>query len=101
MSQIRLELFNAQKQTKLKKNIQNRILNFSSFAFNLKFFLQTESALIYDAVDLFARALDNLDRSREVNIDNLDCLGDRSWKHGSSLIKYMKWVSFCLCNIHT
>ncbi|XP_047735944.1 glutamate receptor ionotropic, kainate 2-like isoform X1 [Hyalella azteca] len=55
--------------------------------------ITTESALMYDAVQLFARALDDLDRSREVDITPLYCEGDKTWPHGSSLINYMKWYS--------
>ena len=48
---------------------------------------------MYDAVHLFARALDDLDRSREVDITPLYCEGPETWSHGSSLINYMKLVS--------
>ncbi|XP_064105620.1 LOW QUALITY PROTEIN: glutamate receptor ionotropic, kainate 2-like [Macrobrachium nipponense] len=55
-------------------------------------FLKTEVALMYDAVQLFAKALDDLDRSRHIDITPLDCDGDATWVHGNSLINYMKWV---------
>ncbi|KAF2364828.1 Ionotropic glutamate receptor L-glutamate and glycine-binding domain [Trinorchestia longiramus] len=55
--------------------------------------ITTESALMYDAVHLFARALDDLDRSREVDITPLYCEGVKTWPHGSSLINFMKWYS--------
>ncbi|ROT63284.1 putative glutamate receptor ionotropic, kainate 2 [Penaeus vannamei] len=53
---------------------------------------QTEVALMYDAVHLFAKALDDLDRSRHIDITPLECDGDITWVHGNSLINYMKWV---------
>ncbi|XP_068247412.1 glutamate receptor ionotropic, kainate 2-like isoform X2 [Palaemon carinicauda] len=55
-------------------------------------FLKTEVALMYDAVQLFAKALDDLDRSRHIDVTPLDCDGDNTWVHGNSLINYMKWV---------
>lgn len=55
--------------------------------------ITTEAALMYDAVHLFAKALDDLDNSREVDIKKLYCEGDQTWQHGSSLINYMKWYS--------
>ncbi|XP_042864660.1 glutamate receptor ionotropic, kainate 2-like isoform X5 [Penaeus japonicus] len=54
--------------------------------------LKTEVALMYDAVQLFAKALDDLDRSRHIDITPLECDGDATWVHGNSLINYMKWV---------
>ncbi|XP_042864659.1 glutamate receptor ionotropic, kainate 2-like isoform X4 [Penaeus japonicus] len=53
---------------------------------------KTEVALMYDAVQLFAKALDDLDRSRHIDITPLECDGDATWVHGNSLINYMKWV---------
>ncbi|XP_045135922.1 glutamate receptor ionotropic, kainate 2-like isoform X2 [Portunus trituberculatus] len=55
-------------------------------------FLKTEVALMYDAVRLFAKALDDLDRSRHIDVTPLDCDGDNAWVHGNSLVNYMKWV---------
>ncbi|XP_045593286.1 glutamate receptor ionotropic, kainate 2 isoform X4 [Procambarus clarkii] len=54
--------------------------------------LKTEVALMYDAVQLFAKALDDLDRSRHIDVTPLECDGDITWIHGNSLINYMKWV---------
>ncbi|KAK7026645.1 hypothetical protein SK128_015457 [Halocaridina rubra] len=55
--------------------------------------ITTEAALMYDAVHLFAKALDDLDASHDVIIDKLYCEGDKAWQHGSSLINYMKLYS--------
>ena len=56
--------------------------------------LDTDTALIYDAVLLFALSLHQLQRYQDVNIMPLDCSGQKSWLHGSSLINYMKLVEF-------
>ena len=48
---------------------------------------------MYDAVQLFAKALDDLDRSRHIDVTPLECDGDSTWVHGNSLVNYMKWVS--------
>ena len=55
--------------------------------------LQTETALIYDAVHLFAQALHDLDHSQEINTSPLSCDGSETWQHGNSLVNYMKLVS--------
>ncbi|XP_076034612.1 glutamate receptor ionotropic, kainate 2-like isoform X3 [Oratosquilla oratoria] len=55
-------------------------------------FLETEVALMYDAVQLFAKALHDLHRSRHIDLTRLECDGDATWVHGNSLINYMKWV---------
>ncbi|XP_012273725.1 glutamate receptor ionotropic, kainate 2 isoform X1 [Orussus abietinus] len=55
--------------------------------------LKTETALIYDAVHLFAKALHVLDTSQEIKIPPLSCdSNENTWSHGYSLINYMKVV---------
>jgi len=49
--------------------------------------------LTYDAVQLFAKALTEFDRSQEVNIKSLNCDGSDTWVHGNSLVNYMKLVN--------
>ena len=56
------------------------------------FVFQTETALIYDAVTLFARALTDLDRSQDVQTQSIDCTGRDTWQHGNSLVNFMKMV---------
>ena len=56
--------------------------------------LDTTTALIYDAVHLFALALHELSMIQEIDIKPLDCQGETSWAHGSSLINYMKLAKF-------
>ncbi|XP_023349760.1 glutamate receptor ionotropic, kainate 2 isoform X2 [Eurytemora carolleeae] len=54
--------------------------------------LPTETALVYDAALLFAKALNELDRSQDIQTVNLDCESEETWQHGNSLINYMKLV---------
>ena len=56
--------------------------------------LDTTTALIYDAVHLFALALDELSKIQEINIVPINCEAGDSWEHGSSLINYMKLREF-------
>lgn len=55
--------------------------------------IKAETALMYDAVHLFAKALHDLDTSQQINIQPLSCDGQDTWPHGYSLINYMKIVS--------
>ncbi|XP_034252804.1 glutamate receptor ionotropic, kainate 2-like isoform X2 [Thrips palmi] len=54
--------------------------------------VKTETALMYDAVHLFAKALHDLDSSQRIDIKPLSCNSDDTWPHGYSLINYMKIV---------
>lgn len=54
--------------------------------------IKSETALIYDAVQVFARALTELDRSQDIQTSSLDCNLENTWQHGNSLINYMKLV---------
>ncbi|CAG9787775.1 unnamed protein product [Diatraea saccharalis] len=53
---------------------------------------QTETALMYDAVHLFAKALHDLDTSQQIDVRPLSCEAEDTWPHGYSLINYMKIV---------
>lgn len=55
--------------------------------------IKAETALMYDAVHLFAKALHDLDTSQQIDIQPLSCDGPDTWPHGYSLINYMKIVS--------
>lgn len=55
--------------------------------------VKAETALMYDAVHLFAKALHDLDTSQQIDIQPLSCDGEDTWPHGYSLINYMKIVS--------
>jgi len=64
------------------------------------FSFQTETALVYDAVYLFAKALHVLDSSQTIDIRPLKCESNDAWQHGYSLINYMKMViPFYLHNV--
>lgn len=54
--------------------------------------IKAETALMYDAVHLFAKALHDLDTSQQIDIQPLSCDGQDTWPHGYSLINYMKIV---------
>lgn len=61
---------------------------------------QTETALIYDAVKLLATALQDLDQSRSIDVTPISCENGIPWMHGSSLINYMRPITFqgvCVC----
>ncbi|GLV43976.1 Kainate-type ionotropic glutamate receptor subunit 1D [Carabus blaptoides fortunei] len=55
-------------------------------------FIKAETALMYDAVHLFAKALHDLDTSQQIDIKPLSCDNVDTWPHGYSLINYMKIV---------
>ncbi|XP_043469345.1 glutamate receptor ionotropic, kainate 2 isoform X3 [Leptopilina heterotoma] len=55
-------------------------------------FIKTETALMYDAVYLFAKALHVLDASQQIDVKPLSCESTVTWDHGYSLINYMKIV---------
>ena len=52
--------------------------------------LDTTTALIYDSVNAFAMALNELSSVQDVHQANLECLGQDTWIHGNSLMNYMK-----------
>ncbi|KAK9498544.1 hypothetical protein O3M35_003153 [Rhynocoris fuscipes] len=54
--------------------------------------IPAETALMYDAVHLFAKALHDLDSSQRIDIKPLSCDAVDTWPHGYSLINYMKIV---------
>lgn len=54
--------------------------------------LKAETALMYDAVHLFSKALHDLDTSQQIDIHPLSCESQNTWPHGYSLINYMKIV---------
>jgi len=62
--------------------------------------LQTETALMYDAVHLFTEALHALDSSQRIDIKPLSCDNVDTWPHGYSLINYMRVVSIIIIDCH-
>ncbi|XP_036354915.1 glutamate receptor ionotropic, kainate 2-like isoform X2 [Octopus sinensis] len=53
----------------------------------------TETALMYDAVLLFAAALQELAKAQDVDTSELNCAHSNTWKYGTSLINYMRRVN--------
>lgn len=56
---------------------------------------------MYDAVRLFAQALNDLDRSQAINIRPLSCEIEDPWPNGGTLTNYMKMVIISLVPIST
>lgn len=54
--------------------------------------LQTDSALIYDAVKLLAMALQDLDQGLSLDGSLPSCENAIPWKHGDSWLNYMRSV---------
>jgi len=54
--------------------------------------LQYESALLFDAVKLFARALREFDNSMTFRPINISCHWDDPWKSGLNLYNYLNTV---------
>ncbi|KAL0275564.1 UNVERIFIED_CONTAM: hypothetical protein PYX00_003378 [Menopon gallinae] len=69
-----------------------RKLDVGSSSKNNLTLIKTETALMYDAVHLFAKALHDLDSSQRIDIKPLSCDAVDTWPHGYSLINYMKIV---------
>lgn len=62
---------------------------------------QTETALLFDAVSLFARSLDDLDRTQTVNRPNeLTCDSRIAWQFGLPLMNIAKIVSVAQHTLH-
>lgn len=55
--------------------------------------LQTEPALMYDSVALFAAGLQSLDRSHKLKPVNLSCEQETPWEDGTSLYNYLNSVN--------
>ena len=47
---------------------------------------------MYDAVQLLAKALHDMDRSQEVIIKPLNCESNDTWHIGDSVVNYMRMV---------
>lgn len=56
--------------------------------------VQTESALLFDSVKLFANALKDLDHSQLISMPSTSCTAMNPWLYGTSLMNYMRPVSF-------
>ena len=47
---------------------------------------------MYDAVHLFAHALDQVSRATDIEISPLSCNRGQGWNYGNSLLNYLKMV---------
>lgn len=56
--------------------------------------ITTDTALIFDAVKLLSLALQELDASQSIEVTPVKCENEIPWTHGSSLINYMRPISF-------
>uniref|UniRef100_A0A061QLN3 Glutamate receptor 1 n=1 Tax=Cupiennius salei TaxID=6928 RepID=A0A061QLN3_CUPSA len=56
--------------------------------------IMTEAALLYDAVLMLTRALDDLDRGKSIELRSLYCDGSSTWPDGTAIVNYMKIVPF-------
>lgn len=55
--------------------------------------VKTETALLYDSVQLFAKAVNLLDEPKKrITGSSLRCDGIETWSHGYSLVNYMRLV---------
>nr|CAD7570804.1 unnamed protein product [Timema californicum] len=54
---------------------------------------QTEAALMYDAVQVFAKALHEVDLAENVMVPSLSCDSEEPWDYGPTIIDYMKQAS--------
>lgn len=59
---------------------------------DLIWFHQLEAALVYDGVQLLAKALHDMGRSQEVTPKSFSCDGIDTWAQGNNLINFMKMV---------
>lgn len=62
--------------------------------FNYFFPSQTSSALIYDAVHVFAVGLQLLEQSHALRASNATCAVEQHWEDGLSLINYINAVEW-------
>nr|CAD7599303.1 unnamed protein product [Timema genevievae] len=52
--------------------------------------VRTEAALMYDAVQVFAKALHEVDLAENVKMPSLSCDSEEPWDYGPTIIDYMK-----------
>ncbi|XP_037925932.1 glutamate receptor ionotropic, kainate 2 isoform X1 [Hermetia illucens] len=56
--------------------------------------IETESALLYDSLYIFAIGLQTLEQSHTLRISNMSCADERPWVGGLSLINYINAVEW-------
>nr|CAD7459249.1 unnamed protein product [Timema tahoe] len=55
---------------------------------------KVEAALMYDAVNLFAKAITQLDNNNPIEVTPLNCESGNIWPYGFALKNYMKHIKF-------
>jgi len=85
-------------ETRRVKDILKEMENFSpigSSILNRSGLIQTEPAMVYDSVHVFARGLEAATaEGPELRIRNLSCEEELPWKEGSTLFNYISGVEF-------
>lgn len=56
---------------------------------------------MYDGVHLIAKALDAVPYLNDVRMTSLSCNKDRVWKHGTSILNFIKTVNVHYITVHT
>jgi len=74
--------YNETQQTAIQEQLQDKVFSGSP--------MQTEAAVIYDSLLLWAKALTSLARSKNIEISTLDCETEGFLEYGRSLINFMK-----------
>lgn len=57
---------------------------------------QAEPALMFDGVNVFANALQDLDKSHKLKLANLSCEKEHPWNDGLTLLNYLDSVCVCV-----
>ena len=85
-------------ETRLVKDLLTEMEQFSPVGSNIlnrTGLIETEPAMMYDSVHVFARGLDAATaEGPELKIRNLSCDDELPWKEGSTLYNYLSGVSF-------
>lgn len=77
-----------------KQNYHGPFIKPPYFRFPSIYSFQLETALLYDSVYQFAKAMNQLDTPRNrIQVKPLNCDGTEKWPFGYSLVNYMKVVS--------
>nr|QRN45440.1 ionotropic glutamate receptor kainate 2-like isoform X4 [Carausius morosus] len=56
--------------------------------------MKVETALMYDAVSMFATSLIRADASEPIETESLSCVRPQAWSHGEHVSQYMKMFKF-------
>nr|XP_022910624.1 glutamate receptor ionotropic, kainate 1-like [Onthophagus taurus] len=73
---------------------EQELKDYSNYRFPTRKMISFETALLYDAVNLFHQALNDSRSSNKLNPKPLYCDSDYTWEEGSSIINIIKMVTF-------